>query len=139
MNNNLFMCRSMSGIMRGIGIGIVDCCGFANHVFNHLESLGHIFKKPALIIVKLESRGHLAGLHTALLARHILAIRAERYLVNVQLLYSSCCLQGNPVAIAGHLLPVTHHLVDPHCSCHLDKTRFGITFSLLTFRSWQSI
>ena len=97
---------------------------------NILESLEHIFKIPTLRRVKLKSGGYLSWLHCALLARNILAIRAERYLVNFQLQYSRCSLQGNPVAIAGHLLPVTHHLVDPHCSCDLDKARFGNPFFL---------
>ena len=50
-----------------------------------------------------------------------------------------CCLQGNPVAISSHLLPVTHNLVDPHGSSDLEKIIRWKYFSLLTVRCWQSI
>ena len=56
-----------------------------------------------------------------------------RFFFNYVYLNNVSCLQGNPVAITSHLLPVAHNLVDPHRSCNLDKTRFGTPFCCLLF------
>lgn len=87
----------------------------------------------------MESGGYLPRLHSAFLPRNVLAIGAGSFLLRFLLnLNNLCCLQGNPVAITGHLLPVTHNLVDPHRPSDLE-TRLGLELLFTAYCSFLAV